>query len=96
MTPEQEAQLLSQAHMMRSLRSSQAWGVFVQELKAVEAQLTEQLIQASHNDVTGESLRGEILGIRRVLNYPDQVIRTADQLLEVPSNSTQSPRKGNR
>ena len=80
MTPEQEAQLLSHAHMMRELRASQPWQALVGLLKVVESQLTEQLIQAPPNDVTRDTLRGEIFGIRRSLGYPDMVIQVAESI----------------
>lgn len=79
MTSTEEAQFLALSQMMRDLRASHPWAVFVQEMKGVEGQLIEQLIQSSPGDVRQDALRGEILGIRRILDYPNRVIHAASQ-----------------
>ena len=82
MTPEQIAELLTLSQVLRELRHSEPWKALVNQLKTVEALLTEQLIQAPMED--HDTLRGEIQGIRRAINYPDNVIRAADQVRQAP------------
>ena len=86
MSPEQIAELLALAQVLRELRHSEGWKVLAGQLKQVEALLTEQLIQAPVED--HDTLRGEIQGIRRALNYPDNVIRAADQVRQGPGETT--------
>lgn len=83
MTPEQIAELLQLASVLREGHRSPFWQVLTQQIQAVEASLTEQLVQATPED--HDLLRGEILGIRRVLSFPANVIRTADQIRDAQS-----------
>lgn len=84
MSPEQVAELLTLAQVLRELRHSEPWKVLAGQLKQVEALLTEQLVQAPIED--HDTLRGEIQGIRRALNYSDNVIRAADQIRQAPGD----------
>ena len=78
MAPEVSLALLSLAPMMQALRESEPWLALVKHLREDEAQLVEQLLNAPAAD--HDVLRGSIAGLRRALDYPERIIRTAEIL----------------